>query len=68
MDLPNNFCLVLEVKPKLESDLEWLENSQCRSLNDLIGLGQPYQMLCDRKKVRIFVLQFDFSFLVIIGT
>ena len=44
--------LVVEVKPESAEDLLWLETSHCQSLNELVGIGQPYQALCDRGKAR----------------
>ena len=44
--------LVVEVKPESAEDLLWLETSHCQSLSELVGIGQPYQALCDRGKAR----------------
>jgi len=43
---------VVEVKPESAEDLLWLETSHCQSLSELVGIGQPYQALCDRTKAR----------------
>lgn len=43
---------VVEVKPESAEDLLWLETSHCQSLSELVGIGQPYQALCDRGKAR----------------
>ena len=53
-------CAVLELQPRTAADLQWLEDSQCQSLNDWVGVGHPYQALCQRNKVRcsIFMLVF----------
>ena len=45
-------CAVLELQPRTAADLQWLEDSQCQSLNDWVGVGHPYQALCQRNKVR----------------
>ena len=29
-----------------------METSQCQALSELVGVGQPYQALCDRAKAR----------------
>ena len=48
----NGNILVVEVKPESAEDLLWLETSHCQSLSELVGIGQPYQALCDRTKAR----------------
>ena len=65
MSLLTASCAVLELQPRTAADLQWLEDSQCQSLNDWVGVGHPYQALCQRNKVRcsIFMLVFITSML-----
>jgi hypothetical protein len=42
------FSEVLEILPKTEDDLRWIQSSSCQILNERVGVMRPVQVLCSR--------------------
>lgn len=43
---------VLELIPKTDGELSWIQQSSCRSMTDWLGVGKQAHLLCNRKEAR----------------
>jgi len=43
---------VLELVPRSDPELRWLQGRACSSLTDWVGPGQPAHLLCNRREAR----------------